>query len=147
MGILTRVTGVLCFCLARDEIMAHDSNGLGCRKIEPYTLREHQRQTLMDPTGPINGFLAAYKQRQNSLILALKFALMTAAMLLATTPTAAAPVQLKFGVFISPQGFSVKKNPSAMGKLGPRSGGRRGKDQDICRGCPGTRPGVTDETT
>jgi len=42
-------------------------------------------------------------------MMALIFTLMTAAIMLGTTPAAAAPVQLKFGVFISPQGFSVKK--------------------------------------
>ena len=42
-------------------------------------------------------------------MMALIFTLMTAAIMLGTTSAAAAPVQLKFGVFISPQGFSVKK--------------------------------------
>ncbi len=42
-------------------------------------------------------------------MMALLLTLMTAAIMLGATPAAAAPVQLKFGVFISPQGFSVKK--------------------------------------
>ncbi|MEE8613403.1 MAG: TRAP transporter substrate-binding protein [Nitrospirales bacterium] len=42
-------------------------------------------------------------------MMALIFTFVTAVIMLCTTPAAAAPVQLKFGVFISPRGFSVKK--------------------------------------
>ncbi len=41
--------------------------------------------------------------------MALISALITAVILLGTAPAAAAPVELKFGVFISPHGFSVKQ--------------------------------------
>ncbi len=41
--------------------------------------------------------------------MALILALIISALLLGATPAATAPMELKFGVFISPQGFSVKK--------------------------------------